>query len=266
MTGPVGIITGTAVDRLSGIEDAEPATVATRFGAVELTRGTLNGVSVLHLSRHGEAHRRLSHQVRFQANALALAEAGAVAVVGCTACGAVDPELRPGSLVVFDDLHFPANRLPDGQLCTVFTEPGEPGRGHWVLGAPYSPEVRRALVTGATTSPWSVQDGGVYGHVDGPRFNSVAEIAQLATAGITAVSQTGGPETVLLGELELPYALIGFVTDYANGRSPGAPTSTNELMKRVRSASDAFASVLCGAVAALAADGGTPGGTMIRLG
>ena len=52
-----------------------------------------------------------------------------------------------------------------------------------------------------------MRDGGCYGHVDGPRFNTKAEIRGLAPAGVTAVSQTAGPETVLAGEAELPFAL-----------------------------------------------------------
>ena len=62
-----------------------------------------------------------------------------------------------------------------------------------------------------------IRDGGVYGHVDGPRFNTRAEIRGLAACGVTHVSQTGGPEAVLCGEAELPYALLGYATDYANG-------------------------------------------------
>ncbi len=100
--------------------------MATPFGAVEVSRGTFAGVEVLHVSRHGAGHVRLSHQVTHRADIWALGELGATAVIGCTACGAVDPSLALGSLVVFDDLHFPSNRLPDGSLCTFFVEPGDP--------------------------------------------------------------------------------------------------------------------------------------------
>ena len=66
-----------------------------------------------------------------------------------------------------------------------------------------------------------MRDGGCYGHVDGPRFNTKAEIRGLAAAGVTAVSQTAGPETVLAGEAELPFALVGYATDYAERRPGG---------------------------------------------
>ncbi len=58
----------------------------------------------------------------------------------------------------------------------------------------------------------------------GPASTRPTEIAQLAACGVTVVSQTAGPETVLCGELELPFGLIGFVTDYANEVKPGETT------------------------------------------
>ncbi len=104
--------------------------------------------------------------------------------------------------------------------------------------------MRGALLAGAAQAGHDARDGGVYGHVDGPRFNTPTEIAQLAACGVTAVSQTGGPETVLCGELELPYALIGFVTDYANEVIPGEPTPVATLGQLMASSTAVFASVL----------------------
>lgn len=262
----IGIITGSGTHSLPGLERAEVRQVETPFGAVPVTTGASAGVEVVHVSRHGEGHTRLSHQVRFRANALALAVAGATAVVGCTVCGGVDPAFAPGSLVVFDDLHFPVNRLPGGEVCTIFTEPGDPRRGHWVLGEPFSAGVRAALLAGAAEAGFEARDGGCYGHVDGPRFNTVTEIAQLAAAGVAAVSQTGGPETVLFGELELPYALLGFVTDHANGASPGEPTPVAELVRLLGVSTGTFAGVLERALPRIAAEPPGPAGTMLRLG
>jgi len=122
----------------------------------------------------------------------------------------VDPTLELGSLVIFDDLHFVSNRLPDGSLCTFFQGVGDPARGHWVLhGGPFSERLIGLLTAGAVAAEVPFQAGGVYGHVDGARFNTPVEIAQLAACGVAAVSQTCGPETVLCGELELPFALVG---------------------------------------------------------
>ena len=98
----------------------------------------------------------------------------------------------------------------------------------------------------------AVRDGGCYGHVDGPRFNTRAEIRGLAACGVTAVSQTAGPETVLCGEAELPYALLGFLTDYANGVKDEA-TPVETLIEMMAASTDAFAAVLRAALPRAAA-------------
>jgi purine nucleoside phosphorylase len=263
---PIGIITGSGTHALPGFSEPDPVTVDTPFGPGTVTRGRYGDVDALHVSRHGAGHIRLSNQVTHRANIWALHVLGATAVVGCTACGAVDPALEPGSLVVFDDLHFSSNRLPDGSLCTFFVEPGDPARAHWILhGGPFSEGVRAALLTAAVDGGHPARDGGAYGHVDGPRFNTPTEIAQLARCGVVAVSQTGGPEAVLCGELELPYGLIGFVTDYANEAKPGEPTPVARLIELMGASTAIFAGVLRGAVRALDADPPTPAGTVYRF-
>lgn len=264
-TAPVGVITGSGTHALPGFEGPRPAEVDTPFGPAMLTAGRFAGRDVVHASRHGEGHARLSSHVAFRANAWALARSGACAVVGCTACGAVDPVVPLGSLVVFDDLHFPVNRLPDGELCTVFSRPGDPARGHWIFERPFSDAVREALVAAGPATGVPLRDGGTYGHVDGPRFNSRSEIAQLAAAGVTAVSQTGGPEAVLFGELEVPFALVGFATDHANGVRPGEPTPVEELVRLMGESTAAFAALLGAAIPRLAAGDARPAGTVYRF-
>jgi purine nucleoside phosphorylase len=120
-------------------------------------------------------------------------------------------------------------------------------------------------VDSAATAGHSVRDGGTYGHVDGPRFNTPTEIAQLAACGVTVVSQTGGPETVLCGELELPFGLMGFVTDYANEVKPGEPTPVATLIELMGRSSGIFAEVLLGAVSRLAAAPPIAAGTVYRF-
>ena len=92
-----------------------------------------------------------------------------------------------------------------------------------------------------------MRDGGCYGHVDGPRFNTKAEIRGLAGVGVTAVSQTAGPETVLAGEAELPFALVGYATDYANGVQASA-TPVERLLELIAASTDTFARVLAEAL------------------
>src|SRR5829696_390684 len=196
----IGVITGSGSYALPGFEGGAPEPVRTPWGEARVSRGTFAGVQVAHVSRHGEGHVRLSNHVAHRANIGALAQLGVDAAIAVTVCGAVDAGVELGSLICFDDLHFPANRLPDGSLCTFFAEAGDPRRGHWIYEDPYSPALRGALLAAATGAGLAMRDGGCYGHVDGPRFDTKAEIRGLAATGVTAVSQTAGPETVLAGE------------------------------------------------------------------
>jgi purine nucleoside phosphorylase len=262
----IGVLTGTGTYRLPGLEAGEARWVETRFGEALVTEGRLGDGEVVHVARHEPGHKRLSNQVQHRANIAALKELGADCVVAATVCGAVDASVPLGSLIVFDDLHFLANRLADGSLCTFYDEPGDRLRGHWIYGDPFSAEVRAALLEGAISAGVPARDGGVYGHVDGPRFNTRAEIRSLALAGVTAVSQTAGPETVLCGEAELPYGLIGYATDYANGVSEVA-TPVEELLRLINASSGVFSEVLAKALPALAAaaEAPEPNGVIYRF-
>ncbi len=260
----LGILTGSGTYALPGFEGAGPSPVPTRWGEALVSHGTWAGVDVLHVSRHGPGHPRLSNHVAHRANIAAFKELGAAGVLAVTVCGAVDPDAELGTLVCFDDLHFTANRLADGELCTFFTEAGAPERGHWIYGDPFSAPLRRALLEGAAAAGVDVRDGGCYGHVDGPRFNTRAEIRSLAACGVTAVSQTAGPETVLSGEAELPYALLGYLTDYANGVHP-EPTPVETLIAMMEASTEAFATVLRAALPIAAAAELTPPGVVYRF-
>jgi purine nucleoside phosphorylase len=261
----IGILTGSGTYALPGIEtEGEPELVQTRFGAAPVTSGHFAGTDVLHISRHRPGHELLSSSVTHQANIAALRERGADAILSVTVCGALDASLSLGSLVVFDDLHFLTNRLPDGSICTLYTEPGERRRGHWIYDRPFSQPLRQALLEGATEAGFHVRDGGCYGHVDGPRFNTRTEIRMLQNCGVTVVSQTAGPETVLAGEAEIPYALLGYATDYANG-VVSQPTPVAELVRLIGASGETFADTLARAVPKVDAGALEPVGTHFRF-
>jgi purine nucleoside phosphorylase len=256
----IGILTGSGTYALPALDVLERHEIVTAHGEALVTQGWLGGAEVLHISRHGEGHQRVSHQVDHRANIAALRELGAEGILAVTVCGGVDPSLSLGELVVFDDLWFLANRLPDGSPCTFHTRPGEPGRGHWVFEQPFSAPLRTALLEAARAAGFPVRDGGCYGHVDGPRFNTRTEIAMLAAAGVAAVSQTAGPETVLAGEAAIPYALLGFVTDHANGVSDVA-TPVQELIANIELSTERFATTLGGALGRIDPDALEPVGS-----
>lgn len=258
----IGVITGSGTYALPG---SDREAVSTPWGEVEVSRAQVGGVEVLHVSRHGEGHPRLSNHVEHRANIAALSQLGASAAVGLTVCGAVDPDVELGSLICFDDLHFPSNRLPDGELCTFYARAGDARRGHWIFEAPYCEPLRQSLLAGAREAGLPIAATGCYGHVDGPRFNTRAEIRALAACGVTAVSQTAGPETVLAGEAELPFALIGYATDHANGVKAQA-TPVARLLELIAASTQTFGQLLAAALPRVDESALPPTGVVYRFG
>lgn len=246
----VGVLSGSGTERWPGLHSGERRTHDSAYGPAELTVGVVEGVDVVHVSRHGPGHQRLSNHVNHRANLAALIDAGVNVVVSLTVCGAVRPDLPLGSVVVFDDLYFPSNRLPDGSLCTWHDTPGRPGRGHWIFDQPFDASLRTAMVEAGRRARVEVIDGGCYGHVDGPRFNTRSEIKAFAAAGVMALSQTAGPEVVLAGEAGLPLVLVGYLTDYANGIA-AASEPVEALLARVKASTDILATVVNSSLAAI---------------
>lgn len=253
----IGVIGGTGSTLSADWEFTD--TVETPWGVAHVDRATIGCaggvvVSVSLIARHGEDHRTLSNMVNHRANIAALAALGVDAIVATTSCGVVDPTLPLGTGVVFDDLYFPDNRLPSGEACTFYIEPGEPGRGHLIAPSHFSAAVRAALIAGARSAGVAVVERGCYAYALGPRFNSASEVRAMASVGATMVSQTAGPEAVLAAELEIPYALFGFGTDYANGVA-GEPTPVEVLNANIAAAGPATDRTVRAAIEALAAQG-----------
>ncbi len=236
----IGIITGSGIYQLPG--DHELRAVETRFGEAEVAVSRVGPWTIGGISRHREGHRHLPHTIPHRANLMALKLLGARAILATTAVGLVDPGLRPGRPILFDDLFFPANVLPGGEACTIFTEPEDPERGHLIQSEPYSPRLRRGMELAAGELGLEVVVGGVYAHTNGPRFETGAEVRWLSAAGATAVSQTCGPETVLAGELGIPYALAGFPVNYATG--VGELESEEELSRLLALSTEVFPRLL----------------------
>lgn len=105
----------------------------TRYGEVEILRGTIEGTEVIVLSRHGENHERLPNHINFRANILALKQLGVTAIVGFSVAGVLRREIPLAIPAIITDLYYPDNRLPSGEICSYFDTIGEGGRGHLIM-------------------------------------------------------------------------------------------------------------------------------------
>ena len=238
-----GIISGSFFYDFPELEDKHEIIVTTDFGEVTVLAGHIGPTEVYFINRHGKGHQILSHQINHRANIAALSRLGVSAILATTVTGVVQPELSLAKLFVFDDMYFPGNRLPSGELCTIFSRIGEKQRGHLIFSQPFSVSLRELVIDSIQSLGLEYYDRAVYGHVNGPRFNSRAEIAALAQYGVSAVSQTAGPEIVLSGELEIPYQLIGFGSDYANGVA-AVPTALEELNANLKQSKLVFSKAI----------------------
>ncbi|MDE3085082.1 MAG: MTAP family purine nucleoside phosphorylase, partial [Verrucomicrobiota bacterium] len=231
----IGFIVGSGFYDHPGLT---PSIVKTRCGVVTVHQGVLNQRKVALVSRHGRGHERLSNHVEHRANLLALQSVGATAIVSCSVCGVLRSDWALARPILAHDLFFPTNRLPSGEICTFFDRPAAPERGHLIAGT-----LMNAALSAAISATWQraglVPLSGTYGHVDGPRFNTKSEIRALQTAGVEFISQTCGPEAVLVNELELPYALAAFGVDYTNGVTK-EPTPPEALQANLTTATQAF--------------------------
>jgi len=239
----VGVITGTGTYELPFLRLLERRRVVTPFGEVAVNLGEHSGKEVVHIPRHGPNHEYLPHQINHRANIWAMRELGVKFVLATTVCGVVDPRIPLGRLILFDDLYFPENRLGDGSPCTFFLRPSDPARGHYIFSSPFSKSLREKVRASLDSLGLEYEPEGTYGHVFSPRFSSKAEVRQWAMLGVKAVSQTAGPEAVLCGELEIPYALLGFGVDYCNGVVP-EPTPVEELEANLERSREVFAKAI----------------------
>ncbi|MBF0201571.1 MAG: MTAP family purine nucleoside phosphorylase [Desulfamplus sp.] len=228
----IGIISGSGFYEYPELENIDKIKIKTRFGTADLFKGTLKTKEIYYINRHGDNHGILSHQVNYRANMCALKDVGVDCIIGTSVMGVLQKEIPLGIIFVFNDLFFLDNRLPNGETCTVFNEIDEKDKGHLIFSTPFSNTLQNVILNSIKALNYEYYDKAVYAHVNGPRFNGKTEIKVLSSLGLTALSQTAGPEIVLAGELEIPYQLIGFGVDYANGVME-EPTSAQELNENI---------------------------------
>jgi 5'-methylthioadenosine phosphorylase len=212
----LAIIGGTGLTQLANLEVTRRQVVRTPWGEPSgaLTFGRVADREVVFLARHGYGHTIPPHMVNYRANVWALKDQGVHVVVSVASVGGIRTDLGPGVIAV-------PHQIIDytwGRKSTFF-EGDEGGVTHVDFTHPYSAEVRARLLEAAAAVGQPMVDGGVYATTQGPRLETAAEIDRLERDGADMVGMTGMPEAALARELELPYAAIAVVANYAAGRA-----------------------------------------------
>ncbi len=212
----LAIIGGSGLTQLSNMADVRREVARTPYGepSSALTFGTVGGKPVVFLARHGYGHTIPPHLVNYRANIWALKQARVREILAVAAVGSIREDLSPGTLVA-------PHQIIDytwGRKSTFFEGDGAPVR-HVDFTHPYDEALRERLLAAAGRAGQAMFDGAVYAAMQGPRLETAAEIDRLERDGADLVGMTGMPEAALARELELPYAAINVVVNYAAGRS-----------------------------------------------
>jgi len=231
----VAIITGSGFYDFPELANARELEITTPFGKIQALCGNYEGTSILFIARHKKGHALLSNMINHRANIHACRQARAKVILATSIVGLTRPDLPLARLLVFNDIFYPDNRLPDGSHCTFYTVENQKDRGHYLFSSPFFD------VSGVLQGLDAITDL-TYAYVNGPRLNSKKEIRFFAGFA-DAVSQTAGPEAILAGELEIPYVLLGYGVDYANGVKD-EPTPVEVLTENMHSSKTAFAQAI----------------------
>ena len=219
MIGGSGLSAGIAVD------DAQEIEVASSFGEPSgpVVTGTLEGHRFTFLPRHGTGHAIPPGSVNFRANIDALKRCGVTDVVALSAIGSLREEIAPGSFVVIDQL---IDRT-SGRAQSFFG----PGLvAHVSLADPICPRLAAMLADAAEGAGGAVHRGGCYIAIEGPQFSTRAESLLYRDWGADVIGMTAMPEARLAREAELPYALLGMVTDYDCWREDAAGVEAADVL------------------------------------
>jgi 5'-methylthioinosine phosphorylase len=229
----LAVIGGSGLYSLPGLADISRRSVDTPYGLAsgEVVIGTLGGRRVAFLARHGESHNLLPHRVNYLANLWALHSLGVRRVIGINAVGGIRADLGPRVIAVPDQLiDYTHGRI------TSFCDVEGAQVKHIDFSEPYTESLRQALLAAAKQAGVPVVNGGCYGATQGPRLETRAEIARMRRDGCDLVGMTGMPEAALARELDLEYACLALVANFAAGCGDEAEISIEEIFAHLAAA------------------------------
>lgn len=231
MSFDLAIIGGTGLYQFPGLENIERTAVETPFGptSAPVVSGTFAGRRIAFLARHGEGHSVPPHRVNYRANVWALHHVGARRVIGVNAVGGIRDDMGPRVVAVPDQIiDYTHGRY------TSFCDVDGAEVKHIDFSEPYTASLRTDIVAAAARAGVPVVDGGCYGATQGPRLETRAEIARMRRDGCDLVGMTGMPEAALARELELDYACIALIANWAAGCGDEAEISLPEIFENLR--------------------------------
>jgi 5'-methylthioadenosine phosphorylase len=205
----VGVIGGSGLYDIEGLTSTRSIRVRTPFGSPSdaITVGSLEGIRVAFLSRHGQGHLLNPSGINYRANIFALKSLGVSHVISISAVGSMKESIHPGDVVVPDQFIDLTKRRT-----STFFDDGVVA--HVAFGEPVCAELAQVLLSAGEKVGANVHRSGTYLCMEGPQFSTKAESRLYRQWGVDVIGMTNMPEAKLAREAELCYATLALVTDY----------------------------------------------------
>ncbi len=205
----IGVIGGSGLYQMEGLTEIEERRISTPFGEPSdaVVIGTLEGVRVAFIARHGRGHRITPTEVNYRANIYALKTLGVEQVISISACGSLREHLHPGEIVIPDQIF-------DFTKKRVYTFFGNGLVAHIGTAEPFCGRTSALLADAVEEAGGTVHRGGRFIVIEGPRFSTKGESHAYRAWGMDIIGMTASPEAFLAREAEMCYATMAHVTDY----------------------------------------------------
>jgi 5'-methylthioadenosine phosphorylase len=228
MSAALGVIGGSGLYRMEGLEGVREERVRTPFGdpSDAYLLGRLGGREIAFLARHGRGHRYLPSEINFRANVYGFKALGVSRMVSVSAVGSMKEALRPLDVVLPD-------QFIDWTRQRASTFFGQGVVAHVSLADPVCPVLLQAAESAAKQQGARYHRGGVYACIEGPQFSTRAESQMFRSLGVDVIGMTNVQEVKLAREAEICYATLALVTDYDCWRVEESPVTVEEVVARL---------------------------------
>lgn len=245
----IAVIGGSGLYQMEALAEVEELVMDTPFGPPSdaIVVGSLSEVRVAFLARHGRGHRHIPSQVPYRANIYALKSLGVERIISVSACGSLREHLRPGEMVVpdqlFDQTKFRSN--------TFF---GEELAAHISVAEPFCAQLSTLLADAVEAAGGTVHRGAKSITIEGPRFSTKAESHTFRQWGMDLINMTTCPEAFLAREAEICYAVMNAISDYDVWHESEEPVTVEMVIDILNRNAQLAQKAIAGLVTKLAAE------------
>jgi 5'-methylthioadenosine phosphorylase len=222
----LAVIGGSGLYAIPGLRDSREYNIDTPFGktSAPVVVGTLEGMRVAFLARHGIGHHITPTEVPYRANIYALKSMGVQRIVSISACGSLRENLAPGHIVIPDQIY-------DNTHNRVRSFFGEGLVAHISVAHPFCADTSEQLETAVRVAGGVVHTGGTFITIEGPRFSTKGESTTYRSWGMSIIGMTASPEAFLAREAEICYATMAHITDYDVWHESEAPVTVEMVIQ-----------------------------------